>query len=1394
MKRISTFLLLFCAAMCVFATPRSVDMARMEANGFLMSASASQAKRMPANSALSLAHVVPQKTNSAPAAYVFQSGEDNGFVIVSADDACTDILGYSANGKFDAENIPANLQTWLQHYAEEVEWAAQQPQTPLVRRAKVKMSSAAGRSVSPLLNGIQWDQDAPFNNLCPIDSDNSRSVTGCVATAASQIMAFWQHPTQGMGSHSYTWTRSNGSTRTVSANFGTTTYDWSHMLPSYAGSYTTTQANAVATLMFHAGVACEMEYSSESSGASTSDMAIAMQNYFGYDHAMTCYNADYEGYTVLADKIQEELEAGRPVMMSGATTRNEGHCFVCEGSDGNGKFYFNWGWSGNCDGYYQLSALEPRNQGIGGASSGLAFTVRVSAYTGIQPDQGGLAAPARVGAESVTMSNAAVVTKTTRLSFSLTKVSNIGLTAWSGYLAMAIYDKNGNYIGKFQTSLSYSLNPGYYKTNSITVSGTLPSSLADGRYVLVPAYTIESSDVIPLPIQSDTKQFPFIVKGNMVNFNVPDDVDQEEQYTIVFKDSDTGSDVGTQISSSSALSTFIDHSDITISSYACSCIYLAKDNYGLKFGSSSKDGFLTLNLAQEIIVDSIDIVVGGYNDTERNFILQGTTLTNIRKASSGFETRTVHLGGARLNTISLQSTKRAYVKSLTIYTTDVEKAQASFDFTSGEAHDYTSFGYGTNVTVFLFTDDYVEDNSTYAALTGTSLTLDLGTLNPHSIVGTYVLGENSTYTPGLLNSAYSYSYLTYGDEKYAIESGVVSIINNNKNQFEFLYDLQVADGKSYTGNVVMPISSVSLHTGNNSSHLSWQYEPIVAWDANQANTEIATLPQNTPSIHTYLVEGIISQVNAVGVSNSAQFYISQDGTTNQQLYCYNARYLNNGVFAGGEIALGDTVVMFAKLENYNGTYELMGYVFQHRPYVDKSLFTPYDLAVEVGFGHFDFSWECDEAYQYELEIIDVATERSWTFYSVDKFTSVNYSGEPAEFAWRVRSLDENGDPLSDWVDGENFTSLENPYQPHDLQVLTTDGSHFVFTWTADSIADSYVVEITLNGYLYAQLTVTEPVATTDIAITDTYGWNVYAYDADGGSLGWASGEDFEAYDLTDYSIQNLAAITNGLTISATWDSPAPLFDVRVLDANSDQIYSDILDGNSMQYTVPATGTYYVYVRPVNAEYTYYLADWTSTTVTVSSATPSTQTYTLTLRAMTGGTVNTSAAGTYSYGSVVDIEATADPTYRFLQWSDGNTNARRSVVMTKNITLTAYFYEIVTYTLTINEAVGGHVSLPAGQYIYAEDASEVLYAMPDEDYEFAYWQISGQTENETANPLILEMVEDITVTPVFTFTGVPTDVNDVAETAQPVAIKKLMNNQVVIVYGEHIYNMLGQTIR
>ena len=89
-------------------------------------------------------------------------------------------------------------------------------------------------------------------------------------------------------------------------------------------------------------------------------------------------------------------------------------------------------------------------------------------------------------------------------------------------------------------------------------------------------------------------------------------------------------------------------------------------------------------------------------------------------------------------------------------------------------------------------------------------------------------------------------------------------------------------------------------------------------------------------------------------------------------------------------------------------------------------------------------------------------------------------------------------------------------------------------------------------------------------------------------------------------------------------------------------------------------------------------------------TASTRQYKLTVTAGTGGTV--SGGGTYNYNASATLKATANSGYHFVKWSDGNTNATRTVTVTKDATYTATFeqdpYLNLDKTSLTFEAAGG----------------------------------------------------------------------------------------------------------
>lgn len=359
-------------AFCILpASAQSItsDDAYQVARQFFTSHAASGAQHAPAKVEPLLAYTAT--TDGTPDLYVFNRAADaTGFVVISADDTTMPVLGYSDSSSFDLTTAPANFLWWLEQYQ---------------RNGVARVSPKAGdarHDIAPFVT-TEWGQNAPYNYGLPLLTPNSkRFVTGCTATAMAQIMKYFEYPQTGKGSHSYqfaTWNTSQGPvTPTFEADFEATSYDWDNMLDSYKDGCTQMQADAVATLMYHAGVAEEAHYGQDMTSASDMNSGKALIEHFRYSPSLLRGVRDFFTDEEWENTIYQELAAGRPVFYAGATTHNEGHAFVCNGYEATyGRYYINWGWDGNCNGYFALTGqdvLNPAIHGTGGAASGLGYT------------------------------------------------------------------------------------------------------------------------------------------------------------------------------------------------------------------------------------------------------------------------------------------------------------------------------------------------------------------------------------------------------------------------------------------------------------------------------------------------------------------------------------------------------------------------------------------------------------------------------------------------------------------------------------------------------------------------------------------------------------------------------------------------------------------------------------------------------------------------------------------------------------------------------------------------------------------------------------------------------------------------------------------------------------
>lgn len=387
MKRTTLTLLSLIMTVIMMAGNVTPEEAMLQAQNFLLQheSISSKARKAPGTTTAPRLTMVKQLKG----VYLFNVEDDGGYVIVSSDDRTLSILGYSDSGAIDPDNIPANMQAWLQGYADEIEWMQQHNSITINDSIKKlpRRAPIAQTDIAPLVT-TTWNQGAPYNNMCPEFSSGNRSATGCVATAMAQVMNYHQWPTTATtaipGYTSMTYDLD------LTAGLPATTFDWANMQDSYSENATGATADAVATLMQYCGYSVQMDYG-PSSGSNTDLVATALKDYFDYKTTTTQFvSRSFYTATKWANLIYHELANNRPVVYGGMSSGG-GHEFVCDGykyENNTDFFHINWGWGGTSDNYFVLSALDPDQQGIGGSTSDDGFHYGQDAVIGIQPSTG----------------------------------------------------------------------------------------------------------------------------------------------------------------------------------------------------------------------------------------------------------------------------------------------------------------------------------------------------------------------------------------------------------------------------------------------------------------------------------------------------------------------------------------------------------------------------------------------------------------------------------------------------------------------------------------------------------------------------------------------------------------------------------------------------------------------------------------------------------------------------------------------------------------------------------------------------------------------------------------------------------------------------------------------
>lgn len=303
------------------------------------------------------------ENGGSPSFYVINFSTE-GFVIVAGDDRVQPILAFSDEGPFVTENIPDHIRFFLDGYTEGIQYIIDN-QECANETARQKWSALLSEEtpapkegnvvVGPLLGENRWNQTKYYNNLCPADATGNSAygghvAVGCGAIVMGQVMRYWHFPTTGTGSHSY-----SSNYGTLSANFGATTYHYESMPDKLtASSHPDSCVEAIATILYHCGVAVNMNYGPSASVANSNRIVSALSTYFRYPTTVQYIERGNLSLSVWLNYLKGELDEGAPFMYGGSGNYG-GHVWVCDGYQDDDYFHFNWGWGGQQNAYFALT-------------------------------------------------------------------------------------------------------------------------------------------------------------------------------------------------------------------------------------------------------------------------------------------------------------------------------------------------------------------------------------------------------------------------------------------------------------------------------------------------------------------------------------------------------------------------------------------------------------------------------------------------------------------------------------------------------------------------------------------------------------------------------------------------------------------------------------------------------------------------------------------------------------------------------------------------------------------------------------------------------------------------------------------------------------------------------
>ena len=500
MKKLSLIFLLF-AFLFTHGEEVKIDKAKQVAINYLKNQNTSQLKSAREINLTPVSdlfyNIADNKLKSAvidsSGLFIFNVNENQGFIVISGNDATIPVLAYGEEGKLEAGKVPDGLMFFLNSYAEQLKYLKNNPvdQSSEIKQIwdnlinETNLKSASNLSVKPLLNPpfqpdnhIIWGQSGFFNDGFKLVDivNNKRAITGCVATAMAQVLKFNKWPKQGFGFHTYFHEQIGEINGDLSAIFGKTTYNWDEMPGIYDSNCTSNNIKAVSDLMLQCGRSVNMEYTLDKDGNALSLAPLfntihALVDHFGYSESMQF--VEKQNYSELDwdQIIQTELDNKRLVLYGGFQLSGGGHAFICDGyeiTNNSALYNFNWGWAGDGNdefgnSYCTISALIPNNTTYN-------FSTRQHAIIDIKPKTFSyydLKLDEFSYNDFIHGSSANIAIE----------VTNNGSNNFTGNICLAIFNKDDKLLVKIQEMSNLTINSG--ETKSLTFDYTKVNLLAN---------------------------------------------------------------------------------------------------------------------------------------------------------------------------------------------------------------------------------------------------------------------------------------------------------------------------------------------------------------------------------------------------------------------------------------------------------------------------------------------------------------------------------------------------------------------------------------------------------------------------------------------------------------------------------------------------------------------------------------------------------------------------------------------------------------------------------------------------------------------------------------------------------------------------------------------------